>query len=206
MDLLKLWEVSSAKCCATLEGHSGRVTGLAWLADGTTALSAGYDNTIRAWDLPALRCVHTQATGHDRITSIDLSADERIVITSGGDRSIRLWQVAGWKCLHTLEGHNNGVDAACLSKDASFILSGSRDCTIRLWQPDWEVEERPPADWDEGAGRYLRRFLDVCGRSGHLLADPVAFQALMEDLGYRGYGWLRPEGVRRKLEEMAQER
>ena len=27
-------------------------------------------------------------------------------------------------------------------------------------------------------------------------------QRLLRELGLRGYGWLRPEGVRRKLEEM----
>jgi hypothetical protein len=32
------------------------------------------------------------------------------------------------------------------------------------------------------------------------------FQRLLHTLGCAGYGWLRPEGVRRKLEEMALER
>jgi len=28
------------------------------------------------------------------------------------------------------------------------------------------------------------------------------FNELLKELQYRGYGWLRPEGVRKKLEEM----
>jgi hypothetical protein len=29
------------------------------------------------------------------------------------------------------------------------------------------------------------------------------FQRLLMDLGHRGYGWLRPDRVRKKLEQMA---
>ena len=40
-------------------------------------------------------------------------------------------------------------------------------------------------------------------RRGSPSWEDADFQRLIHTLGFAGYGWLRPEGVRRKLEEMA---
>ncbi len=34
------------------------------------------------------------------------------------------------------------------------------------------------------------------------ICDEKEFKQLLNELQYHGYGWLRPEGVRKKLEEM----
>jgi hypothetical protein len=78
---------------------------------------------------------------------------------------------------------------------------------------DWEYEFPGWTDWDEGVRPYLNIFLTLhrsIGSDGFTRAGKPAwsnedFQGLIEDLQQRGYGWLRPEGVRRKLEEMAAE-
>jgi hypothetical protein len=65
-------------------------------------------------------------------------------------------------------------------------------------------------DWDEGARPYLETFLtlhcpygeDGVSRVGKPEWSEDDFQQLLTELQYRGYGWLRPEGVRKKLEEM----
>ena len=46
-----------------------------------------------------------------------------------------------------------------LSADGRFALSGSADRTLKLWILDWELEDKQPADWDEGARAYLETFL-----------------------------------------------
>ena len=95
-----------------------------------------------------------------------------------------------------------------------FVLSASEDATVRLWELDWDYDFPDPADWDEGARPYLDIFLtlhtpygpDGLTRRGKPQWSEGDFQNLLKDLGYRGYGWLRPEGVRKKLEELARER
>jgi len=88
---------------------------------------------------------------------------------------------------------------------------------------DWDLEDRQPADWDDGARPYLENFLTLHmpyaaelptdregseeevrrSLSGRPKATKADFQRLLETLQHAGYGWLRPEGVKRKLQEMA---
>lgn len=100
--------------------------------------------------------------------------------------------------------------SVCISPDGRWALSGSPDKTLRLWELDWDYEFPGPADWHEGARPYLEIFLtlhcphgeDGISRVGKPQWNDEDFKKLLKDLQCRGYGWLRPEGVRRKLEEM----
>jgi WD40 repeat protein len=112
-----------------------------------------------------------------------------------------------------LEGHSDGVKSVCISLDGRYGLSGSEDKTLKLWEFDWEYEFPEPEDWDEGARPYLEVFLtlhcrvglDGISRVGTPVWNDEDFKKLVVELGYRGYGWLRPEGVRRQLEKMTSE-
>jgi hypothetical protein len=94
-----------------------------------------------------------------------------------------------------------------------------------LWLLDWEYEFPGWSDWDAGARPYLENFLTThTTYAGELPAhrDPSEqeitlaltrggkpswteedFKQLLCKLGCAGYGWLRPEGVRRELENLA---
>jgi len=128
--------------------------------------------------------------------------------------AIRVWDVATVQEVCRLEGHRGAVNSVALSPDGRYALSGSEDNTICLWEFDWDYDFPAPADWDEGARPYLDIFLtlhtpygpDGLSRVGKPQWTEEDFQKLLQELGYRGYGWLRPEGVRRELEKMAKER
>jgi len=88
---------------------------------------------------------------------------------------------------------------------------------LHLRELDWELEARDAADWDEGARPHLETFLTL--HTPYASDDPTTpegltrrgrpawteedFQDLIRDLQHAGYGWLRPEGVKRELEKMA---
>jgi len=143
------------------------------------------------------------------VNSVCLSSDGRHALSGSDDRTVKLWDVATGRCLRTFEGHTGRVNCVALSADCRYALSGSSDCTIKVWALDWELEDRDPADWDEGARPYLENFLTLRsagknwrGRWKKPVWNDEDFKKLLKDLQYRGCGWLRPEGVRRKLEEM----
>jgi hypothetical protein len=92
---------------------------------------------------------------------------------------------------------------------------------------DWELGANQPTDWDEGARPHLEAFLALhtpyaaleaflalhtggapegvelvlaLSRRGKPTWAEEDFKHLLYTLGCAGYGWLRPEGVRRELE------
>jgi WD40 repeat protein len=149
-----------------------------------------------------------------------------LLITPGSwDKTLKLWEVATGECLRTFTGHTYSVFSVCLSVDGRLALSGSSDGTLILWNLDWELEDRLPADWDEGARPYLESFLTLhtpyaaplptdrepteaeitltLTRSGTPTWTEEDFQNLLYTLGCAGYGWLRPEGVRQQLRQFS---
>ena len=223
---LSLWELSSGKCLRTFEGHTDYVSSVALSVDGRWALSGSRDNTLCLWELSSGKCLKTLGGG-TAVSSVALSADGRWALSGGceGDNTLRLWELSSGKCLKTFEGHTSDVLSVTLSADGRWALSGSSDNTLRLWQLDWNYEFPDRADWDEGARPYLEYFL--CQHTPYAAELPVEatpsdeqiqlaltrrgkpdwtdqdFQQLITQLQYAGFGWIRPEGVKRELEKMA---
>mgnify|MGYP000204874610 CR=1 FL=1 len=165
------------------------------------------------------RCIRT-FEGHEGIiynfpfSTFSFSPDGRYVLSGSWDGTLKLWDVKSGECIRTFERHEIAVFSVSFSPDGRYVLSGSDDKTLKLWVLDWELEEKEPADWDEGARPYLEIFLtlhtpygpDGLTRQGQPQWTEEDFQRLLQELCYRGYGWLKPKGVRRKLEELAKGR
>ena len=151
------------------------------------------------------------------VISVAFSPDGTQLVSAGRDGIVRLWDARTAKLLRSLAGHGDTVESVDFSSDGRHVLSGSRDKTLRLWEIDWEFESRDMADWEEGARPYLEIFLTL--HTPYASDDPMTpegltrrgqptwpeedFQDLVRELQYAGYGWLRPEGVKRELEKMA---
>lgn len=210
---LRLWELRSGKCLRTFDGHTGAVKSVALSADGRWALSGG-DVTLRLWEVGSGKCVRTFEGHTGRVNSVALSADGRWALSGSSDKTLRLWELSSGQCLRTFEGHTTSVTTVALTPDGRWALSESGENSLRLWELDWDHEFPEPQDWDEGAKPYLDAFLTLhcrltkngVTRVGKPEWTDEEFEKLLVDLKNRGYGWLRPEGVRRKLAQMAAER
>jgi hypothetical protein len=81
---------------------------------------------------------------------------------------------------------------------------------VRSWEVLWGHRFPEPAGWHEGAEPFLQMFLTThcpygengITRVGRANWTDEDLETLLEELRFRGYGWLRPEGVQKKLEEM----
>jgi WD40 repeat protein/serine/threonine protein kinase len=213
-DTLRLWEVATGREVRRFKGHTRRVDSVAFSPDGRYALSGSWDKTVRLWEVETGREVR-RFEGHTQsVNSVAFSPDGRYALSGSWDKTLRLWDAATGQEVRRFEGHTDDVNSVAFSPDGHYSLSGSSDQTLRLWELDWEWDFPAPADWDEGARPYLDIFLtlhtpygpDGLSRVGKPQWTEEDFQKLLQELGYRGYGWLRPEGVRRELEKMAKER
>jgi WD40 repeat protein len=211
---VRLWKVSSGKCIRTFKGHWKEVESVALSADGQRAISAGgWDHTLRVWEVRSGKCLRIIEGRTEKVSAVALSADGRWAFSGNRDGTLRLWDLSTGECIRTFEGHTNSVTSVALSLDGRWALSGSEDKTIRLWELEWDYDFPEQRDWDDSSGPYLDIFLSLhcaVGEDGFSRVGKPAwtegdFQNLLVDLQYRGYGWLRPEGVRRQLEKMAAE-
>jgi predicted Zn finger-like uncharacterized protein len=213
---LRLWEVSSGQCLRTFEGHAESVHSVSWSPDGRHALLGiaspvrwGSADRLRLWDVSSGQCLRTFEERR-AVWSVSWSPDGRFVLSGGPDQMLKLWEVSSGQCLRTFEAHTNSVRSVSFSPSGRFAVSGGEDNTVRLWELDWEFELNQPASWDEGARPFLTSFLtlqtpcvDGMVRRGKPTWTGDDFRRLLDKLGRAGYGWLRPEGVRRELEKMA---
>jgi WD40 repeat protein len=224
---VKVWSVSTGACLRTLEGHTSLVSSVCFSLDGRQVLSGSWDTTLKLWDVCTGACLRTFA-GHTRpINSVCLSLDGRYALSGSSDATVRLWDAGKGKCLRTFEGHGAAVNSVCLAFDGRYALSGGDDKTLRLYALDWDLEDKPQADWDEAARPYLEVFLSqqtpwggslpsdrkpseqeielALTRRGKPTWNDAEFQQRLCRLllSCGGYGWLRPQGVRAEAEKMA---
>jgi hypothetical protein len=222
---LRLWEAATEECVRVFKGHTDRINALGLSTDGNWALSGSNDRTLRLWELATGRCSKVYEGHTGGVLCVTLSPDGRFAFSGAEDKTLRIWEVETGRCVQTYEEDTAMVYAVALNADARWLLSGGDSRALQLRELDWELVARDPADWDEGALPTLQAFLSLhtpclgalranrdlseeriqhaLTRRGRPLWAEHDFHELLHSLQLAGYGWLRPDGVRTKLEAMA---
>ncbi len=133
---VKIWELETGHCRATLKGHVDWVCSIAITPDGKRILSASFDHSVRVWDADSGRKV-AQLKGHtDRSRSVVALQDNARALSAGWDNTLRLWDLDSGKCLKTIEfgtDEDDQVFSGAVNNAGTRALSGHRDGRIRLW-------------------------------------------------------------------------
>lgn len=82
---VRVWDVDTGAELRKFEGHTARVTGVAFAPDGRTLVSGSHDGTVRIWDVEHGVQLRVLATPGDEVTSLALAADGRVMIAGAGD-------------------------------------------------------------------------------------------------------------------------
>jgi WD40 repeat protein len=132
---IKIWDLETGVCRATLQGHTNEVNSVTITPDGKRILSASDDASVRVWDLNTGREL-AKLVGHaNKIWSVVASQDNARAL-SGGYETLRLWDLATGTCLKTIEcgtGDADDVFGTAIDSAGARALSGHRDGQIRLW-------------------------------------------------------------------------
>ncbi|MCX7682750.1 MAG: WD40 repeat domain-containing protein, partial [Anaerolineae bacterium] len=137
---IRIWEVSSGREVARLEGHTGLVTALAFSPDGRYLASGSYDRSARIWKLATGTAVYTITAHPLAVRSVAFSPDGHLLATASWDRRARLWRFipeddgsVTVRSLFSLVGHTGGINSAVFSPDGMLLATASDDKLIRLW-------------------------------------------------------------------------
>ncbi|MBI5244257.1 MAG: protein kinase [Elusimicrobia bacterium] len=205
---LCLWGLPGGGRIRALEGHSGAVLSACILPNGRHALSASADKTLKLWELSTGRCARTFEGHEGPVHGVCATPEGRFALSAGADGKPRLWDLAAGESVWTFEGPQGEASSVCLTPDARrAVFAGAEG--VSVWELDWSYVFPAALDWDKEARPYVESFLAARRKTG---MSPVEkglgeeeFEALLEELGRRGFGWLKPEGVRRKLEAVGKE-
>ena len=115
-------------------GHAMTVVGVDVTADGSAAVSAGYDQEARRWDVASGRTTAVLRGHRGRIWAARFLPDGRIV-TGSADGTVRLWDGTAVVAVAPLTLTSGQVYDVAVSRDGSLIAAGATDGRVYLWRP-----------------------------------------------------------------------
>jgi F-box and WD-40 domain protein 1/11 len=86
---LRIWDISSGQCLASLSGHHGLIRTMDLSEDGTILVTGSYDRTIRVWDLTKRYCRLSFQSGHSSWI-FNLLVSRSRIISAGQDKQIMM--------------------------------------------------------------------------------------------------------------------
>jgi cell division cycle protein 20 (cofactor of APC complex) len=147
MSGIELWDVAAMKKIRTFQGHTARVSSLAW--NGTTLTSGSRDSSILNHDMRSTRGSYSKFMGHQQeVCGLSWSPDGRVLASGGNENLLCLWDPASTqtqfdatsgdhlKPMYTFDQHQAAVKALAWCPFQRHTLAsggGTADRTIRMW-------------------------------------------------------------------------
>lgn len=87
---IKMWEVKTGKCIATLIGHDNWVTDLVFHTSGKYLISVSDDKSMRVWDLITARCTRKLLNVHSHFCT-SVAMKKNTLVTGSVDQTVKVW-------------------------------------------------------------------------------------------------------------------
>jgi WD40 repeat protein/predicted Ser/Thr protein kinase len=128
---VRLWELSTGREVARLDGHDKDSNDVAFHPDGSLLASTGIDGTVRLWDV-VTRTPVAVLRGHTGIVwQVAFSADGKVLASGSNDKTVRLWDGLAHEQLAEVP-LGSMVYGVAFSPDGTRLAAGCRDNTVRL--------------------------------------------------------------------------
>ena len=143
-------DIATSDRVATLAGHDGPVSGVAYLQGENTVVTASFDGSVRFWDADTGSELSSFDPGVGQVVSLAVSRDGDRLLTGGDGGALKLWSVsaAGTRFQASLSpAHASFVLGVAFDDSGDVAASVGLDDGVRLWDvaPRGEV-----AAWSAG--------------------------------------------------------
>lgn len=127
-----VWEAGSGRPLHRLEGHRGKVMGLAASPDGTRLLSASWDGSLRLWDLATGAEVLRRDDHEGAVSAVAFSPNGRHAYSAGADGRLLEWDTESWRVTRRLAAHGFGINVLALDTAGAWLAYGAVDGGTRI--------------------------------------------------------------------------
>jgi len=119
------------KQARTFEGHEDHVSSCSVAADGSTAVSGSWDNSVRCWDTSTGACTAVMEGHTKHVFSTAIAPGGEWVLSGGEDGTVRRWDAAKGECLATTAVTRHApTEAEAQSLTTSFKMKKANDNQI----------------------------------------------------------------------------
>jgi WD40 repeat protein len=147
--LLKIWNVQTGECEATIKAHNNSVFCVAMimlkqyptsvLPDSPHRIVSGsYDKTLKIWNTQNWNCDHILSGHTDEVYCVTTFPNGRIV-SGSRNGTLKIWNSSTGNCENTFTGHPRAIYCVAALPDGPFdcvteqFVSGSGDNTLKIW-------------------------------------------------------------------------
>jgi GTPase SAR1 family protein len=135
--VVKIWDLETGECRATLKGHSGEVKSVAISPDGQTIFSGSVDNTIHQWNSISAKLTGVFKGHNHTVLGVIVSANGENIISCSANESpptIRVWSAKTQELIRTIADYGNvTINAIAVSRRSDMIISGGADNALKQW-------------------------------------------------------------------------
>ena len=121
---VKLWEVSTGAKIATLQGHTGTYSAVAFSPDGDTFAMTLGNGTVKFWEVMTGKDISTLSK--ENVWSMAYSPDGNTLALGRYDGTVKLTDVISGRRVARLRGHAAIVTTLVFSPDGTKLAVGAR--------------------------------------------------------------------------------
>ncbi|MCE9565461.1 MAG: WD40 repeat domain-containing protein [Planctomycetes bacterium] len=117
-------------------GHSGAVTCLAVIPDGSLMVTGGEDKTVRVWEIGSGKQVRSLQGHLGRVTAVATRGDGKQIASASEDGAIRMWDLSTDDEHRALSEASDSLWAVAFSPDGKHVAAAGADKNIRVYNPE----------------------------------------------------------------------
>ena len=133
-------DARTGKLKQTIEGHTAKITGVAFNRDQFHLLSCSWDTTTQLWDRKEIDAPLILKHGSE-VKTLTVSRGLGKGVAGGRDGEIKIFSSSSMKNLRNIQAHNSDISGLSVIEDTAKLVTSSWDGDCKIWNlSSYELE------------------------------------------------------------------